>query len=517
MAQDTIAPVAVCYNGLAADLLPVDLDGDGNYETGQVILYAMDFDGNSFDDVTSSENLIVSFSSDVSDIQKIFKCSDLGTNPLQIWVTDEAGNKGTCATYIIIQDPGNSCGGVLPMIVGNVKTELSMGVQDVEIVISSISLPPDTVVSQQSGQYIAGLFLYKEFKLEPKLDKKPLNGVTTQDLVLIQRHILNKQPLTTIGQLAAADVNKSDDITIGDLIELRKVILGKIPNFSNNYSWRIIAKDGPTSLEDIKESLIVWVNDGFIDGVDFLGVKVGDVNNSAKPNSNYISIEDRNSQVLNFLLDDQSVKAGESYSLGFKSSDFNSIEGFQFTLNFDQNALSFSGIESGKLDISEDNFGLTMLDRGQITSSWNQIEGLSTDPNDVVFRMNFIAKSDGTLSDMIRMSSDYTPAEAYNGASELMNLNLKFESLNQAYELYQNVPNPVLNSTMIGFNLPEEMAAKLTIFDVNGKVLKTVQQMFNKGDNQVKLTRLELASAGVLFYTLETADFTATKQMILLE
>ncbi|MEO7174391.1 MAG: T9SS type A sorting domain-containing protein, partial [Saprospiraceae bacterium] len=99
----------------------------------------------------------------------------------------------------------------------------------------------------------------------------------------------------------------------------------------------------------------------------------------------------------------------------------------------------------------------------------------------------------------------------------VMNLNLNFTGVNNGYELYQNVPNPFVKSTVVGFNLPSSMRGKLTVYDVTGKVLKVVEQTFNKGNNQVTLTRSELAASGILYYTLETADYTATKKMIILE
>jgi hypothetical protein len=40
---------------------------------------------------------------------------------------------------------------------------------------------------------------------------------------------------------------------------------------------------------------------------------------------------------------------------------------------------------------------------------------------------------------------------------------------------------------------------------------------FAKGYNQITLNSSELPAVGVLYYTLETADFTATKKMIIIE
>ena len=56
----------------------------------------------------------------------------------------------------------------------------------------------------------------------------------------------------------------------------------------------------------------------------------------------------------------------------------------------------------------------------------------------------------------------------------------------------------------------------MTVSDVTGKVLKVVTQNFEAGYNEVKLNSKELAS-GVLYYTLRTDNFTATRKMVIME
>lgn len=61
-----------------------------------------------------------------------------------------------------------------------------------------------------------------------------LNGVSALDIVLIQRHILKLELFTEVRQYVAADVNKDSKISAADLLEIRKLILGTITNFSSN-------------------------------------------------------------------------------------------------------------------------------------------------------------------------------------------------------------------------------------------------------------------------------------------
>ena len=81
------------------------------------------------------------------------------------------------------------------------------------------------------------------------------------------------------------------------------------------------------------------------------------------------------------------------------------------------------------------------------------------------------------------------------------------------FELYQNVPNPFVGKTHIGFHLPEATTATLTITDEAGRQVFRQKGDFAKGYNSFMLDRADLPQ-GVLRYSVETASDAATKSMI---
>jgi len=70
----------------------------------------------------------------------------------------------------------------------------------------------------------------------------PTVGVTTVDLSIIRRHILNITPLDSPYKLLAADVNGSDTVTTLDISLIRKMILGSIDTFPAG-TWRFVPAD----------------------------------------------------------------------------------------------------------------------------------------------------------------------------------------------------------------------------------------------------------------------------------
>lgn len=82
--------------------------------------------------------------------------------------------------------------------------------------------------------------------------------------------------------------------------------------------------------------------------------------------------------------------------------------------------------------------------------------------------------------------------------------------------LYQNTPNPFTDETIIEFYLPSASRATLSIRDVKGALLYQVENDYPKGKHQVRLKEEQLQGSGLMYYTLQTNDFTGTQKMILL-
>ena len=253
-------------------------------------------------------------------------------------------------------------------------------------------------------------------------------------------------------------------------------------------------------------------------GVNFVGVKIGDVNESASPN-NLLGTDTRTfAGDLVFQLEDKQVQVGEEFTVDFKAKDFNNTLGYQFTLGFDKTKVDFVDVKSNLTNLDESNFGLALLEEGAITTSWNTNEAVRVEDNATLFSVTFTATETANISDIVNINSRYTIAEAYNG-SDLYDVALAFngEVASDKFEVYQNTPNPFKEVTTIGFNLPEAATTTLKIFDVSGKVLRLVEVEGAKGYNMVELNRSELSATGVLYYQVETASHTATMKMILVD
>lgn len=76
---------------------------------------------------------------------------------------------------------------------------------------------------------------------------------------------------------------------------------------------------------------------------------------------------------------------------------------------------------------------------------------------------------------------------------------------------------PFETETLIGFNIPVDAAATLTITDVQGRLLSMIEVDAAAGYNTINVTRDMIQGAtGVLAYTLTSIEYTATKKMVVI-
>ncbi|HER43764.1 MAG TPA: T9SS type A sorting domain-containing protein, partial [Candidatus Eisenbacteria bacterium] len=88
--------------------------------------------------------------------------------------------------------------------------------------------------------------------------------------------------------------------------------------------------------------------------------------------------------------------------------------------------------------------------------------------------------------------------------------------------LGQNFPNPFNPSTTIAFDLPRRSRVNLSIYDVQGRPVRTVSDgILPEGRREVvwdgRDEQGNVVSSGVYFYRLTSGDHSLTRKMVLLK
>ena len=363
--------------------------------------------------------------------------------------------------------------------------------------------------------------IFSNYTIQPEKDDHHLNGISTYDLVLIQKHLLGIETLDSPYKYIAADVNNSKTITAMDMLELRKLILGINKSFPNNTSWRFPISSEELSIEDpfnYKESIEVQQLEYSSIGHNFTAVKIGDLNGTAL---NYVDKRQRraNSNRVVISFNDQDVVEGQLVTVQLYAHDFEDVNGLQMSIR--PINLDFQQLIPGQLDLDSRN--IFQQNEAKLNLSYTSSKVNTIEDDQVLFTLQFIAKQEGKLSEMLHLNNKHLNGEIYKGENnlEIVNVDLEareVEELDLDQIQISNTPNPFTELTTIQFALPNSQKLNFTIYDLDGKEVYQNESFFERGMNQIEVDASSIQlGEGMYIYKIEGEQWNAVSKMILVK
>jgi alpha-amylase len=87
----------------------------------------------------------------------------------------------------------------------------------------------------------------------------------------------------------------------------------------------------------------------------------------------------------------------------------------------------------------------------------------------------------------------------------------------QNFQLHQNYPNPFNPSTNISFYLPQSAEVQLSVYDVTGRLVATLENGLRNAGSHVVPFDASALSSGMYFYKIEAGEFIETRKMMLIK
>ncbi|NNE26971.1 MAG: T9SS type A sorting domain-containing protein, partial [Saprospiraceae bacterium] len=522
------APIPICRSELVWTI-------NSNQST---VVWASDFDLKSIGGCNSADLLNFSFVSpdntSYPQPSRAFDCSDIPDGiseriDIEVFVVDESGSFASCEVVLNLQDNHDHCTdqGGMTVVGGEIMTPMSDPIEEVMVELKDMEgLSSEMQMTGQNGNYaFESVMTTGIYEIAPYSNDEPLNGVSTLDLLLIQKHILGQDLLDSPYKMIAADIDANGAISAIDLIQLRKLILGIFEEFPENDSWVFMPENyefvDPLAPWDYPGSLPLYEMDEMNMSADFVGVKVGDVNNSLVMDSGMNSGVNQKSNTTYLTTENSKFRKGDLVAVPIQIGKNIDALGIQFTLQFDEYSLLFEGIDRGVIDLSQEHFALLNSKKGIITISYDDTEGWSMRENDILFTAYFEAKADGSLADVLELNSSLADAELYTTDWTTQPLTMVMsESLNdvsEKFEVFQNEPNPFAETTNVAFSNPQRQMVSIKIFDASARLVYKDSKVFEKGINAFTIDAAELNAQGVLFYRVESPTDIVTRKMIVVK
>ncbi len=499
---DRTPPQAICEQSVKVALpdsngvkLPAALFNAGSYDfCTDIILDARRMDESEFADSV------------------MFSCADKDSDVMVVLrMTDAFGNAHSCMVTANVTDSMNHCPLPRQSLAGRVLYEDGIPVTGEMVrIFGGVNL--ETTTDGNGYFHFADVQSDLPVIVMPVKDDDHSYGISTYDIILMQKHILGLEQLDSPYKVIAADVNGNGRINASDLFELRSLILADTERFPSSTSYVFIPSE--MHFDDPAEP---W-DQGDIFGyklepqnipqqIDLMGIKVGDVNKSSLGASGRNTSEHVQWHALSKLTD--SHEFIEIYAPSRQQ-----LEGFQTTVEWNPGQWSFNEIVSGQIHVEKSHYSDRWIGEGKLAISWNDILSLDIDPGNPIFSLKF-DRRDGLNRSELAFSDDIIKTEVYLADMAPMPLALQ-ESLPspEGVQLYTNIPNPWSTQTKLVFNLPYETEVVITIYDASMKVVWSHRGKYAQGDQTIRITDRQVPGPGLYFYELQWHGGASFSKMI---
>jgi hypothetical protein len=499
-------------------------------EKGEAEVWAKDFDIKS-EDLCTGKRLKFSFNEAGNQPGKKFTCADVPNGvsaivPLKVYVLDTFNNAAFCEVKLNLQDSKNknSCpdrGSLTAAISGRVSNKASVGFTNLELKLKNMVEDKSfKAMTSDNGAYnFTDVPYYFGYEVKPEKKDDVLNGITTLDLVLIQRHILDLKPIDNPHDLIAADINGDRKINASDLVLLRKTLLGIQTGFGAHDPWTFIPANhqfaDPRQPFDAPRSQTIEELVTDKDKLDFVAIKIGDINNTAQYSALQATAQNRTAP-LNITLIDQAYTAGNTFKVNLQVNEELEATGLQVAIDISKiNAILKEIIVGGKT-LGKENY---TIEDGTLKLSYASENTFAIKSGANAITLTFEATGSGHTKE-ISLQHDAMTAEWYDADYSSREISLETRTTPEAglTNTMQVSPNPWSENLIVKFNSASESKAQVKVLDNTGKLIYKTQVHTTEGTNHFTLTADKLENVpGIYFLQVENAGHINTSKIILIK
>jgi len=428
----------------------------------------------------------------------------LNNSAIQNPVATPAGT----TNYVVTATDANGCTASADALVtvgtglfisGVIRTETGIPIPEASIELTgTINLTQVTMPYPSNGQYSLAAAANGNYTVTPSKnnDIQVTNGISTLDILLMRSHILSSRLLNSPYKIIAADVNASSSVSTADVLLIRSFILGNIRSFPGGTLWTFVSTGfviaNPQLPFPYDKSRSYTNLSSTISNQDFIGIKLGDVNNSWNP---AIAKTNAVGEIM-FSMNDYYVLPQEEIIVPVKVKSFENIRGYQFTISWDTSVLSLVEVNNNVL---HGYYGERHKAEGILTTLWydEMTKAVTLDDDAVAFELKFKVIGENGSFSPITIGSEITASEAYNENLDLLDIVAANGMVKvgddssivnpQSFSHHLTViPNPFSNSTHITFTLPQDEKVVLSIYDIFGREVKRIKARYTAGEHHIE-------------------------------
>lgn len=229
---------------------------------------------------------------------------------------------------------------------------------------------------------------------------------------------------------------------------------------------------------------------------------------------------------LRFSAGSMIASPGSTIEVPIQVQQFDSIGGFQLSLDWDPQVISFNGITNFDLDKVE-NFDYVENTPGSLYLFWfaQDVEkGYSLEDDHTIFTLQFAVVGEIGDSTWVRFVDVPYEPEAVDWDDNLLSLEFSFglikvdeqssvSTLPASPVVIQIIPNPCRDWCDVLLTVQEPLDVQIRIIDLTGKTVYHTDRHLEPGQQEVSLPAVQALSSGGYYIMVETTQSRYIKKM----
>lgn len=321
------------------------------------------------------------------------------------------------------------------------------------------------------------------------------NGVSTLDLVWLQRYLKDPAVFDNSYQFIAADVNNNGLVEPLDLINIRELILGKKKVFFHVRPWQFVDVSTHKAFSRVGAKTMYQEN-------NWVGVKMGDINFD----SDYlIRSTSRSSQEVYPVVLEESIGNDGRIRMTVKMTEMIRLSGFQISL--DMAGMTGWTISEERLDLTSDHWS---VEGNYLNISWvsKEMDQVFT-PGEELFVIVIDNPAENFDARNISLNPGDFASEVYTSDLESKSIGLRFQQKTDDLQ-HTLFPNPVDQFQVFDFYSPTATEAVITVHSIGGKEIESFKIDLQRGHTTHQHILSDSYNSGLYVYQIRTRDHIVT-------
>ena len=449
-------------------------------------------------------------------------CNDLGVTYVKVYAFRRLSDGTFAYDYTIVtvdlQDNNGVCGNdvateaaLTSQLSGRIKTSYGVLLPFTEIVMTSQS-SNHMMLTDEAGWYEENLLVDSMYLVRPQIEDIPIRGLSTRDAIMIQRHILGLTTFTSPWDQITADVTRDHRITAIDIIELRKVVIGRASKLDQYLPWTFLPEaypfiDPQHAVEEDIDDRTYYVPEQGNKKIDFIGMKIGDVDKSISISN--LAARSRSTLPLEIIYRHSNTSTMDTVLISLSQSI--DLYGWQLGLEVAAHAHVLDHILIEDTD-DYDYF----IDRNTIKMSAQNTISKSKRKGSVLVKL--VVKQGASINPNISInliSNQDFASELYDENLNTYPISVSFDPQQQSITQPIISPNPFNEYTNLVYHSESTIPVVLQIFTTQGLVIYRSEYKTKEGTNEMRINGADLSSSrGLLFYEIKQGSLIIRGKMI---